>query len=78
MARGRGPDPPEGTIETIKNHTDMKTFTFAILSILLLATGIVLTHYLLFAWSFAADVLAFVCLGIFAWQCDRQSAERRG
>lgn len=56
----------------------MKTFTFAILSILLLIAGIVLTHYLLFAWSFAADVLAFVSLGIFAWQCDRQSEQGKG
>ena len=56
---------------------DMKTFIFAILSLVLLIASIVMTHYLLFAWSMAGYVAGFVCLGIFAWQCDRQSEQGR-
>lgn len=56
----------------------MKTFIFAILSLVLLIASIVMTHYLLFAWSMAGYVAGFVCLGIFAWQCDRQSEQGRG
>ena len=55
----------------------MKTFFFAILSLVLLIGSVVLTHFLLFAWSFAGYVLGFICLGIFTWQCDKQSAEDR-
>ena len=54
----------------------MKTFFFAILSLVLLIGSIVATHFLLFAWSMAGYILGFICLGIFAWQCDRQSAKR--